>query len=166
MHPHAELITTFYRAFQQLDWRVMNECYHEHIVFNDPVFRDLRGWRAGAMWRMLCARAKNFSLEFRDVYADEQTGSAYWQPTYTFSKTGNTVVNKIDASFRFQDGKIIEHTDRFDLWRWMRMAMGPTGMILGWLPPVQKKVRVQANAGLESFIKEHQLGAETVPAAN
>ncbi len=157
MHANAETITKFYTAFQKLDWETMQSCYHENIVFNDPVFRDLQGWKAGAMWRMLCERAQDFSLEFRDVQADDTSGSAYWEPTYTFGKTGNTIVNKIDARFEFQDGKIVKHTDYFNMYRWARMALGVPGIFTGWLPPVQKKIRDEANGGLEMFIKRKRL---------
>ena len=160
MHPNAELITKFYSAFQQLDWQTMQECYHENAQFSDPVFQDLKGWQVGAMWRMLCERAQDFSLEFRDVEADDQSGQAYWEPTYTFSKTGNIIVNRIHARFEFSpdNGKIIKHTDQFSLWRWARMAMGPVGLLTGWLPPVQKKIRDEANGGLAMFIKRKRLG--------
>jgi len=157
MHPHEELITKFYSAFQKLDWETMNSCYHENIQFSDPVFRDLKGWQAGAMWRMLCERAQDFTLEFREVQADDAGGRAYWEPTYTFGKTGNTIVNKINARFEFQDGKIIRHTDSFSLWRWAGMAMGLQGTLMGWLPFVQEKVRKEANTGLTMFVKRNRL---------
>jgi ketosteroid isomerase-like protein len=158
MHPNAELITKFYSAFQKLDWQTMVDCYHADVEFSDPVFRDLQGWKAGAMWRMLCERAQDFSLEFRDVQADDAQGSAYWEATYTFSKTGNRIVNKIRASFTFRDGKIVKHVDRFSLWRWAGMAMGIAGKLTGWLPPVQNRIRAEAGSGLEMFIKRKRLG--------
>ncbi|MNR08392.1 hypothetical protein D3C85_1245440 [compost metagenome] len=71
--------------------------------------------------------------------------------TYLFSQTGNTVVNDIQARFVFRDGKICEHHDSFDLWRWSRQALGTTGWLLGWSPLVQGKVRAQARKGLRAF---------------
>lgn len=157
MHANAELITKFYTAFQKLDWETMQSCYHEDVAFSDPVFRDLKGWKAGAMWRMLCDRAQDLSIEFRDINADDASGTAYWEPKYTFGKTGNTIVNKINARFEFQDGKIVKHTDSFSLYRWARMAMGVSGIFMGWLPPVQNKIRSEANGGLEMYIKRKRL---------
>jgi hypothetical protein len=61
------------------------------------------------------------------------------------------VHNKIDASFRFRDGKIAEHTDDFDLYRWTRMALGPVGVLLGWSPLVKGQVRAQAKNQLARF---------------
>ncbi|MGL4317166.1 MAG: nuclear transport factor 2 family protein [Pseudomonas sp.] len=150
-HPNAELITRFYHAFQQLDAEAMAACYAENVQFSDPVFPDLRGRDAGDMWRMLAARAQNFSLTFDAVQADDEQGSAHWVATYLFSQTGNTVVNRIQANFRFVDGKIVEHHDHFDLWRWARQALGAKGLLLGWAPPVQHAIRQQAARGLAAF---------------
>jgi len=103
------------------------------------------------MWRMLTTRAKDFSLTFDNVRSDERTGAAHWVATYLFSQTGNVVVNDIQARFVFRDGKICEHHDQFDLWRWSRQALGVPGMLLGWSPLVQNKVRQQAFKGLRAY---------------
>ncbi|WP_439151155.1 hypothetical protein [Winogradskyella sp.] len=50
----VNLIETFYIAFQKLDAKTMNYCYHNNIVFEDPAFGVLKGNRAKAMWLMLC----------------------------------------------------------------------------------------------------------------
>jgi ketosteroid isomerase-like protein len=152
-HPNAELITRFYQAFQKLDAETMASCYTEDVRFSDPVFNDLRGVDAGDMWRMLCAKAQHFSLTFDGVTADEHSGRARWIATYTFSQTGNTVVNHIEASFRFREGKISEHRDQFDLWKWARQALGAKGLLLGWAPFVQNAIRQQAGKGLAAFQK-------------
>ena len=110
-HPNAELIDRFYQAFQKLDAEAMAACYAEQVQFSDPAFRDLRGRDAGDMWRMLCARAKDFSLTYQVLEADDQQGHARWVATYLFSATGRTVENHIEARFRFADGKIVEHWD-------------------------------------------------------
>lgn len=38
MDKNIETITKFYTAFQQLDFKTMNSCYSDDIVFNDPAF--------------------------------------------------------------------------------------------------------------------------------
>jgi ketosteroid isomerase-like protein len=148
---NAELITRFYRAFQSQDAEAMAACYAGDVQFSDAVFVDLKGREVGDMWRMLCSRAKDFSLSFSHVQADEQQGSARWTAQYTFSATGRTVVNKIRADFVFKDGLVIEHRDHFDLWRWSRQALGVKGLLLGWLPSVQAAIRRQARQGLSDF---------------
>jgi ketosteroid isomerase-like protein len=151
VHPHEELIQTFYRAFQKRDADAMAACYHPEIEFSDEAFPLLRGARAGDMWRMLCSRSKDLAVEFRDVHADAGGGRAHWDATYTFSKTGRRVVNRIDATFAFRDGKIVRHVDRFDFWRWSRQALGPVGLLLGWTPIVRRAVRRQAAEQLDAW---------------
>lgn len=151
MHPNAQLLQRFYEAFQRRDGEAMAACYHPDAQFSDPVFTDLRGAEVGAMWRMLCGRARDLDVSFRDVQADAAQGSAHWEARYTFS-TGRRVHNRIEAAFEFRDGLILRHRDRFDLWRWTRMALGPLGVALGWSPLVQGKVRRTARAGLSAFL--------------
>jgi len=150
-HPNAQLITQFYQAFQQRDAEAMAACYAPDVRFCDPVFTDLRGAAAGDMWRMLCARAQDFSLTFDGVEADAQQGSARWVAHYLFSQTGRRVSNHIQAHFRFADGLIVEHRDHFNLWRWSAQALGPRGALLGWAPPVQGAIRRQAAKGLAAY---------------
>ncbi|WP_342655736.1 nuclear transport factor 2 family protein [Pseudomonas sp. F3-2] len=148
---HAALISRFYEAFNRLDAEAMAACYSDNVVFSDPVFGELRGRDASDMWRMLTSRAKNFSLRYDTVRADERTGGAHWVATYLFSQTGRTVINDIQARFVFRDGKICEHHDHFDLWRWSRQALGAKGTLLGWTPLVQNAIRAQAQKGLKAF---------------
>ena len=152
----ADTIRRFYTAFQQLDGEAMAACYTPGARFSDPVFPDLRGPEVGAMWRMLCKRAKAFSLEFSEVSATGAQGQAHWEAHYVFSATGRTVHNIIDARFDFdEEGRILRHVDHFDLWRWTRQALGPAGVLLGWSGLVQGKVRAQAAQGLADWIARH-----------
>lgn len=151
-HENEALVRRFYEAFARRDGEAMAACYHPEIRFSDPVFPDLKGREAGAMWRMLCERGKDLELTFDGIEADGDRGRAHWEARYTFSVTGRKVHNVIDASFRFRDGKIVEHIDVFDFWRWSRMALGPVGTLLGWTPLVKGKVRSQARRGLDAFL--------------
>jgi limonene-1,2-epoxide hydrolase len=153
MHPNEKLIHTFYACFQQLDADGMAACYHKNICFSDPVFPDLRGAEAVAMWKMLCTQAKGFELSFSDISANNMTGSAHWEARYDFTATRRRVHNRIRAEFKFQDGKIIQHQDSFNFWKWSLMALGPVGLMLGWSPMLRKKVRQQAAKGLKKFIR-------------
>lgn len=152
MHPNAQLITDFYAAFQRRDGAAMAACYHRDVHFSDPVFPDLRGERAGAMWRMLCRRATDLAVAARDVAADDALGSAAWDARYTFGPTGREVHNVIAATFEFRDGLIVRHRDDFDLYRWTRQALGPMGVLLGWTPLVKHKVRRTAADALDGYV--------------
>lgn len=156
MDDHQTVIESFYSSFQQLDSDGMIECYHPDICFSDPIFPCLQKEEAGLMWRMLCNNAKGFELHFSDIFTNKTSGGAYWEAKYLFSKTERPVHNKIKASFKFQDGKIIQHTDDFNFWRWSIMALGPIGIALGWSPMLKNKVRAQAAKSLAHFSQQHK----------
>ncbi|MFT5972973.1 MAG: ketosteroid isomerase-like protein [Cryomorphaceae bacterium] len=150
---NQDLVTKFYEAFSRLDAEGIASCYHKDVVFEDPAFGILKGMHAGNMWRMLCQsqKGKDFIVEFSNVKASDQAGSAHWEAKYTFSKTGRKVHNSIDATFEFSDGKIIKHTDDFDLKKWAKQAMGLKGALLGGTGFFKKKLQEQTNGMLAKF---------------
>ena len=148
------LIDRFYSAFARKDHETMAACYADDAHFSDPVFQDLNGDEVRAMWRMLCERGVDLKLEHSNVRTEADRGSAHWVANYTFTGTGRHVTNEIDATFRFENGLIADHQDRFDLWRWTRQALGPIGLLAGWSPPVQNKVRGQAGDNLRAFMAD------------
>lgn len=155
---NTQTLTRFYTAFAALDADTMASCYAPNASFDDPAF-SLQGRReVGGMWAMLCAatRAKglpHWKLEFRDIHADDVRGHAHWEAHYLFSATGRLVHNIIDAEFTFNaDGLIATHRDHFHFWRWSRQALGVPGLLLGWSPFLQTKVRAQASANLHKFL--------------
>jgi ketosteroid isomerase-like protein len=151
MSSNTDLIESFYQALQRRDGAAMTRCYHADAHFRDPVF-DLRGAEVGAMWCMLTTRGKDLEVNYDNVRSDSDSGSANWQARYTFSASGRKVVNIISAHFQFRDGLFVEHQDTFDLWRWSRMALGISGLLLGWSPLLQNTVRQRGAAGLAQFI--------------
>jgi ketosteroid isomerase-like protein len=148
---HVQLIERFYGAFDEGDGNTMASCYSARVRFSDPVFPDLRGDRAGAMWRMLTASPGLLRIELLEHQADDAQGSAHWRAHYTFSETGRPVVNDVHASFRFEDGLIAEHRDEFSFHRWARQALGLVGLLLGWTPLLRSAVRRKAAARLGEF---------------
>jgi ketosteroid isomerase-like protein len=143
-----ELIERFYAAFDERDGDAMAACYRPDAHFWDPVFQDLTGTEAGAMWRMLTGRAEDLRVELAEHSSDGHTGSAHWIAHYTFTQTGRPVVNDITATFRFEDGLIANHRDEFDFTKWARQAIGLSGL----LPPVRSAVRKRARAGLDEYM--------------
>jgi ketosteroid isomerase-like protein len=154
MSANESLIERFYGAFADKDGAAMAACYAPDVQFSDPVFPDLRGEEAGAMWRMLTGQARDLRIELLERAADDDRGSARWRAHYTFTQTGRPVVNDVRAAFRFEDGLIVEHRDTFDFHRWARQALGPTGLLLGWTPIVRSAVRRRARASLDEFLAE------------
>jgi ketosteroid isomerase-like protein len=149
---NTELIHHFYQSFALGEAEEMVACYDDEIVFTDPAFGALKGNDAKDMWRMLIHRSKgNLKISFDNVKADDTNGSANWVAEYEFAQTGRKVINQIAAHFEFKNGKILKHTDHFDLWKWTRQAMGWRGFLLGWTPFIQHKIRTQTNQLLKSY---------------
>jgi ketosteroid isomerase-like protein len=147
-------IERFYKAFQQKDATTMNGCYATDVVFHDPVFGLLQAAEVKAMWQMLCANAKNFSLVFGNIQTDD--GEYYtceWTASYLFSKTGRPVVNKCKAYMRMKDGVIMEHSDAFNFYRWCRQALGLPGILLGWSGFMHKRVGNNAKKQLLKYMQ-------------
>jgi hypothetical protein len=109
------------------------------------------------MWHMLCENAQNFSLQYSEVSTESDRGRCKWDAWYTFSRSGRSVHNIIQASFLFKEGLIIEHKDTFNFWRWSRQALGAPGLLLGWTPFLQSKVQATARKSLDKFMNEHSL---------
>jgi len=148
----TEVAKSFYDAFARLDGGAMAACYADDVRFSDPVFRDLRGDEAKAMWRMLCSQAKDLRIDYRVV--DEHPGgvTVAWDAYYTFSKTKRPVKNQVRAHMTVKDGVITSHRDDFSFWRWSSQALGLPGKILGWTPLLQKKVQATAAQSLAAFM--------------
>ena len=151
-------IEDFYTAFANLDAETMVNYYHKDIVFTDPAFGELKGEHAKNMWRMLCAsqKDKNFVVKYKDVKANENSGSVNWEAFYNFSKTNRKIHNVIHAEFKFKDGKIIEHIDDFNLYKWAQMAFGVSGYLMGWSNFFKKKLNAQTHHLLTKFEKGNE----------
>lgn len=154
MEKNKELVTKFYTAFQKLDYQTMNSCYSDDIIFSDPVFMILKGDEVRAMWEMLCKNAHDFTLSFSDIeLLDEEYATCRWTASYTFSKTGKKVVNKIKAYMKIYDGKIIEHSDAFRLSTWIGQALGWKGVMFGWTGFMKRAVQKNARKNLARFME-------------
>ncbi len=154
MHPNAALIDRLYTSFRRRDAAAMAACYAPDATFADPIFK-VDGEGVGQMWAMLCERGRDLVLDWRDVAADDRSGRAHWEARYTFSVTSRPVHNRIDSIFTFRDGLIATQRDRFSLWRWSRMALGPKGAALGWTPFVQNAIRTEARRGFAHWRSRH-----------
>ncbi len=155
MSLNEDIINRFYSAFQKLDYQTMNDCYSEDIVFSDPVFMILRGDEVRAMWEMLCKKAKDFSLNFSNIeLLDEEYATCRWTASYTFSKTGKKVVNKIKAYMKLENGKIIEHSDAFRLSTWIGQALGWKGVLFGWTGFMKRAVQKNARKNLAIYMEK------------
>lgn len=147
------LIRHFYEAFDRHDGNAMVASYAPNVRFADPVFGELTGEEAVAMWRMFTSRPdSDLRIELREHQADATSGTARWIARYTFPPTGKHVVNDIRARFRFAEGKVTDHVDDFPFWTWSRQAFGILGLLIGWTPLLKAAVRRKGRADLAKFI--------------
>ncbi len=154
MNNNKQIVEQFYTAFQQLDYKSMQACYSDDIVFSDPVFLLLRGAEAKCMWEMLCKNARDFTLSFSDIeLLDHEYATCSWTATYTFSGTGRRVINNIKAFMRLKDGKIIEHSDGFRLSDWAAQAFGWKGVLFGWTGFMKRGIQKRARKNLSYFMQ-------------
>ena len=155
MNDNEQLVKRFYTAFQRLDYKTMQDCYSDDIIFSDPVFLLLKGDEVKTMWEMLCTRAKDFSLQFSDIQVlDEEYTTCNWSATYTFSQTGKKVVNHVKAFMKIKEGKIIEHSDAFRLSTWIGQALGWKGILFGWTGFMKRAVQKKARKNLAAFMQK------------
>ncbi|MGB1216613.1 MAG: nuclear transport factor 2 family protein [Saprospiraceae bacterium] len=154
---NQEIIQAFYQSFSEKNVEGMLVHYADDVEFTDPAFGTLQGEEAKAMWRMLIERSGgNMTLTFKDVEAKGDTGSAAWKAEYFFGKNKRKVINEIQASFEFKDGKIVKHVDKFNLWKWTRQAMGIPGWLFGWTGAMQLKIQDQTKSVLHSYMEKNK----------
>jgi ketosteroid isomerase-like protein len=154
-HSAVNLVKNFYDAFIVRDYRLMQNMYHKDAVFYDPVFRNLNVHQVGAMWEMFCVNSQDLNISYRILSGDRHNVHAEWVAVYRFGKKRHKVNNIIQAHLSFEDGKIIQHTDHFDLYRWTKQAFGLTGYLLGWSSWFQNKLRQKAMQTLSGYISKN-----------
>ncbi|MEN1785893.1 MAG: nuclear transport factor 2 family protein [Bacteroidota bacterium] len=149
------LIEKFYTAFANGNSAVMVTCYHKEILFKDPAFGALKGERACKMWEMLLAKKDtNTKIHFTIIETNEEKGKIHWVAEYRYGPKKRKVVNQVASVVVFKEGKIIEHTDTFDLWKWTQQALGLPGYLLGWTSYMKNKIQKMTNKRLDDFISK------------
>ncbi len=152
---NKQLIEIFYTAFSKGDASGMNNCYHIDVTFEDPAFGKLENGKPAKMWEMLMSRKKeSTTVVFSNIEANETTGKANWTASYEYGEKNRKVINNVTANFKFKDGKIIEHIDTFDLWKWTKQALGFSGALLGWSSFMKNKIQKTTNTQLTEFISK------------
>lgn len=148
----AKTVKQLYAALQARDGEAMAACYAPDARFSDPVFRDLHGAEIGAMWRMLCAQARELRVEVRGVKSKGGMGEATWEAWYSFPGRDLPVRNVGTARFALRDGLIVTHVDDWHFHKWAAQALGAKGKWLGWTKPFHEAVSRDAMRRLERFM--------------
>ena len=72
------------------------------------------------------------------------------------------MVNDVRATFRIEDGLIVDHVDGFSFWKWSRQALGTKGLLLGWTPFLRAQGRRDGQGGAGQV---HRQGEQARPRA-
>jgi len=147
----AEVVDRFYKAFARKDAAAMAACYHPNATFEDPAFGPLDREAVCAMWAMLLGRSGDLTVTHRVLGESGPGVTVRWEARYTFTRTGRPVHNRIEATCTLEGGLIRTHRDAFSFWAWARQAFGPAGLLLGWTPWFQAKVRGEALRSLAAY---------------
>lgn len=152
---NEDLIIKFYQSFSEGNADGMISCYHDDVVFTDPAFGTLKGKKAKDMWQMLMSRSESApQVVVSNIAADEKFGKATWVANYKYGPKKRPVENHVAATFEFKDGKIIKHTDEFDLWKWSQQALGISGYALGWSSFMKNQIQKKTNGLLGKFMEK------------
>ncbi len=146
-----ETIEQFYTAFSNGNVDAMLACYHSEIQFEDPAFGKLSGERAKAMWQMLLSKQKESKLSVAFELDQQSNNKAKWIANYQYGPKKRKVINHVSSTFQFKDGKIIKHTDEFNLHKWAKQALGFKGFLIGNTAFFQNKLKAQTNRLLDKF---------------
>ena len=137
-----ETIYHFYSSLGSGDVNAMISCYHPEVVFEDPVFGELRGDRVSNMWRMLLNNAETPpTIKVEGMQLLRGTVGCIWTAKYTYGKNKRTIHNVVESHFVFKGDLIIDHRDKFDLYIWIKQAAGMAGFLFGWTKPYHKALR-------------------------
>lgn len=150
----AELLSRFYTAFANRDYETMASLYHPEAKFNDAIFKDLNYKQTTAMWHMILSGAQDLNMTFEIQQATEFSGKVKWVADYNypgFFGIQNAVHNVSLGEIQIKDGKIFRHTDRYNLTKWISMALGVPTMLAD-STIMQALVQHQAKTGLALFI--------------
>jgi ketosteroid isomerase-like protein len=149
--PQATVVNRFYEAFARGDALGMAACYHRSATFEDPAFGPLDREATCAMWAMLLARSTDLIVTHQVLGEAGLVVRALWEAHYTFTRTGRPVHNRIEATFALEEGLIRTHRDRYSFWTWAMQAFGLPGLLLGWTPWFQGRVRSEALRALATW---------------
>lgn len=157
MKTNQQIIKAFYTALNHKDSKSMNALLADDIEFYDPAFGMLKGDEVKYMWQFLTENAKDFSLKVKGISAENDEGIAHWESTYTFATTGNKVLNIVNSSFEFKNGKIIKHVDEFDIKKWVKQALGNSLGIFGGGFLVKNMIQKKSKSLLDNYMKKNSL---------
>ena len=153
MTPAEETVKTVYEAIQRGDAAAATACYCDDAYYEDLAFKLKGNGDIDAHVALVCSR--KVKVAYTNIHTDGLEVKGHWVFDYVFAKTGRPVHNEMNSTFKFRDGKIVDHRDEGNRWEWSKQALGfPQDIIVTLAPPI---LRRQAIEELEKFKAEEKL---------
>lgn len=70
-----------------------------------------------------------------------------------FQKLNSSQVRSMWEMF-CKNGKIVEHSDSFNFYKWASQSLGITGLLIGWTSLIKNKIRNTAMKNLTAFMNK------------
>eukprot|EP01117_Protostelium_nocturnum_P003508 TRINITY_DN1457_c0_g1_i1.p1 TRINITY_DN1457_c0_g1~~TRINITY_DN1457_c0_g1_i1.p1 ORF type:complete len:189 (-),score=47.62 TRINITY_DN1457_c0_g1_i1:146-712(-) len=180
---HHQLLQQFFDHWSEKNVAEMEKIVDvSNLRLSDPLYDQLKSDEIISLWKFYCSRPQ-FNLECKDVSIEEHDVVVRTNPLfggfnskakvatpqmttkligvaeYTISyqdAEGRLLTNDVNASFEFKNKKIVEITNKFDLWTWAKQTQGVSGSLLGWTSTAQATCCANAAKELEEFTKSNK----------
>ena len=146
----------FYQAMAARDFLAMSELYADCFDIHRSCLWHARCRKYPRHVAHVVVAQQGYCRQPYDISASDTQAVTRWVAHYSFGKTGRPVKNTILATMEIRDGKIIRHSDDFDMQDWLKQALGWPGVLFGWLPLFRSKVSAGAQAQLAAFIEKEK----------
>ena len=150
-----ELVKQFYHALDKGDYKSVIDLYHAKAIYRDELF-DLQGLEIHALWYRATRPEMNFSAKLESIREEGDVIKTDWEIGYTLDVIKRRIKLKEIGTFKFEDDKIIEHTDEYDFWSWCTQVLGPIGRVFGWSNWLKSRARYQARKSVLAHLYSAQ----------
>ncbi|MFA5899664.1 MAG: nuclear transport factor 2 family protein [Hyphomicrobium sp.] len=144
-------------ALRRRDATGVAACYDQDAVFSSPIIGDVRGADVEALWRAIFAATCDSTLSFTIVDLGLTSARVEGIAKYSLLASGRSVTSRFNSALHIRDLRVMQHDDNFDAWAWASMALGPTGLLLGWSKAWRR--RMVANTRLPAALHTAELSA-------
>ncbi len=151
----TEIVNTFYEALNKGDIKTIRQLYHPEAVYKSEMF-TLKGQEVFALWYTASQPEMNLKVECTSLKEVNNEVHTTWNISYQLSVVNRTVKLSEIGLFRFKDGKIIFHQDKYSFYSWCKQTFGPIGWLFGWTTWLKKRVSKQALKTINSNIYSAQ----------
>lgn len=131
----------FFRDIKRGSSEKVVAAYLPDAVLDNPVIGHVAGDDIRHLWTTFLHRTREHRLEFTLTSVVGTKVLVDWTTQHEFFETGRPIALSGTSELTFADGHIKLHRDTFDWRKWLRQALGPSGLILSYLPGAKAFLR-------------------------